>query len=269
MGLGEKLLNARQELGLSQKQVCGEKITRNMLSQLEHGSASPSMETLQYLAARLQKPVSFFLDEEGTVSVNQNVMFHARALYEQGQYQQALEALDAYRAPDPVYDMEWAFLQHSCRLSLAEAAIGRSKEILAQNLLAEAESFEDSLWLFPELRHRRARLLGRLKGQNLDRVCRALPNLDEDLLLRARAQLEGGSPLRAGQLLDAMEARDELWHYHRGRAYFAQGQYRSAISCFERCESMEPRAVYSLLEQCWRCLKDFEQAYFYACKQRG
>lgn len=64
MELGEKLLQARLEAGLSQRQLCGDTITRNMLSQIEHGTAKPSMGTLKTLAARLEKPVSYFLDEE-------------------------------------------------------------------------------------------------------------------------------------------------------------------------------------------------------------
>lgn len=64
MELGEKLLKARQEAGLSQRQLCGEVITRNMLSQIEHGTAKPSMDTLKYLASRLEKPISYFLEED-------------------------------------------------------------------------------------------------------------------------------------------------------------------------------------------------------------
>jgi len=64
MEIGQKLLLARQEAGLSQRQLCGEEITRNMLSQIEHGTAHPSMKTLRYLAGRLGKPVSYFLDDE-------------------------------------------------------------------------------------------------------------------------------------------------------------------------------------------------------------
>lgn len=62
MELGEKLKQARLEAGLSQRALCGEEITRNMLSQIEHGTAKPSMSTLRYLAQRLEKPVSWFLD---------------------------------------------------------------------------------------------------------------------------------------------------------------------------------------------------------------
>ena len=53
MSLGEKLRQARLEAGLSQRALCGEEITRNMLSQIEHGTARPSMDTLRALALRL------------------------------------------------------------------------------------------------------------------------------------------------------------------------------------------------------------------------
>ena len=68
MELGEKLRQARMEAGLSQRQLCGEEITRNMLSLIENGAAKPSMKTLQYLAARLEKSVSYFLEETAVLS---------------------------------------------------------------------------------------------------------------------------------------------------------------------------------------------------------
>ena len=63
MELGKRLRQARLEQGISQRQLCGEEITRNMLSLIENGSARPSMKTLEYLARKLGKPLSFFLDE--------------------------------------------------------------------------------------------------------------------------------------------------------------------------------------------------------------
>ena len=64
MELGEKILQARKSAGLSQRQLCGDVITRNMLSQIEHGTAKPSMDTLKYLASQLGKPISYFLEED-------------------------------------------------------------------------------------------------------------------------------------------------------------------------------------------------------------
>ena len=73
MELGQLLKQARLDAGLSQRQLCGDTITRNMLSQIENGSARPSMETLRYLAGRLGKPISFFLNEEAA-SPNQTLL---------------------------------------------------------------------------------------------------------------------------------------------------------------------------------------------------
>ena len=100
MELGEKLRQARLEAGLSQRQLCGEIITRNMLSLIEHGSAKPSMETLKLLAARLGKPVSYFLDEEAITSPNQSVMESASGRYDRKEWEEAALVLEGYRAPD-------------------------------------------------------------------------------------------------------------------------------------------------------------------------
>ena len=102
MELGEKIRKARLEAGLSQRQLCGEEITRNMLSLIEHGSAKPSMKTLRYLAQRLGKPISYFL-EEG--------------------------------AADP-----GALTQSAEALRQAEAALAEGKDIYAAQLLEQATS---------------------------------------------------------------------------------------------------------------------------------
>ena len=80
MELGEKLKQTRLEAGLSQRQLCGDVITRNMLSQIESGKARPSMPTLQYLAGRLGKPVGYFLEEDTVLSPNIGLMEQARAI---------------------------------------------------------------------------------------------------------------------------------------------------------------------------------------------
>lgn len=266
--LGEKIRSARMALGLSQRAVCGDVITRNMLSQIEHGTAKPSMDTLKYLSSRLGKPVSFFLEEESMVSPNQQVMLRAKECFDHGNHAQVLKALEDYKAPDAICDTERAFLTFLSTLQLAQQALGENKQPLARTLLENAQIWEKELWMLPELRARRVRLQGALRGQNLMRLCEEMPGLDGDLLLRARAELEAGNPMRAGQLLDAAETRDDAWQLLRGRAYFGQRCYREAVACLLEAESADPESVYPLLEKAYRELEDYKQAYFYACKQR-
>ena len=106
MELGEKLRLARLEAGLSQRALCGDEITRNMLSRIENGAARPSMKTLGCLAARLGKPVSYFLEEDTVCSPNQEIMTAVRQLFDGKDYAGAMQALAQYRAPDEIYDRE-------------------------------------------------------------------------------------------------------------------------------------------------------------------
>ena len=97
MELGEKIRQARQARGLSQRQLCGEDITRNMLSLIENGSARPSMNTLKILAARLGKPVSFFLEEDALASPNRETMERLHESWDAGDLTGAAAAVEAYQ----------------------------------------------------------------------------------------------------------------------------------------------------------------------------
>ena len=123
MDLGEKLRQARLEAGLSQRQLCGEVITRNMLSQIESGKAGPSVATLQYLARQLGKPVSYFFQEETAVSPNLTVMEQARRAFGRKNHAQVLELMGRYQGPDPLFDQEAAYLQ-------AVSALEQGKKLL-------------------------------------------------------------------------------------------------------------------------------------------
>lgn len=64
MTLGEKIKKKRLEKKLTQRQLCKEKITRNMLSAIESGKANPSLETLEYISHELDLPLSYLLSED-------------------------------------------------------------------------------------------------------------------------------------------------------------------------------------------------------------
>jgi len=58
--IGSRVRELRQKRGLTQKELAGEQITRNMLSLIESGTSCPSIGTLLYLAGRLDVPVGYF-----------------------------------------------------------------------------------------------------------------------------------------------------------------------------------------------------------------
>ena len=261
MELGEKLKQARLEAGLSQRQLCGEEITRNMLSLIENGSAKPSMKTLQYLAGRLGKNLSYFLEETAVLSPNQQIMEAARLYFDAGNFPEADRVLADYRSPDPVYDREKEILWVLLRLELAAEAIRQQRYVYAADLLKRTSIAAS--YFKEELDRKRLLLLGTIPGQ---KVADQLPSLDTELLIRAR---EATDPAKAAHLLEAMEVQDlPQWHLLRGRICLKQKQWEEACRHLQKAEDTFPREVYPLLETCWRELGDFRLAYEYACKQR-
>ena len=138
MELGQKLRSARLQRGLSQRQLCGEVITRNMLSQIESGSARPSMDTLAYLAKQLQLPMSWFLEEDAVVSVNLQAMAQARAALAQKDGEAAWEALADFREPDEIFREEMALLRFYACLERGKTAMEQGRFAYASAALEQA-----------------------------------------------------------------------------------------------------------------------------------
>lgn len=268
MELGARLKQARLEAGLSQRQLCGDVITRNMLSQIENGAARPSMDTLRYLAARLGKSVSHFLEEEVILSPNQTVMARAREAWISGDQEKILEILAEYRSPDNLFDNEKTLLEHLAVLALAENVLCAGRQIYAAELLDGMEIL-DADYCAAELRRKKLLLLAKAAPQRRQEICAVLPNLDEELRLRARDALDRGLFNRSAALLDAAEDQESTdWNFLRGEVYLARQRYQEAAACYHKAEEAYPDKTASRLERCYRELEDYKQAYFYACKQR-
>lgn len=261
MELGEKLRMIRVEAGLSQRQLCEGIVTRNMLSQIENGSAKPSMKTLGLLAERLGKTISFFLEETAVLSPNQQVMEKARANFDAADYEGAIDALVQYQEPDTVYDREFSVLWNLSHMGLAGQQLEQGKERYAQELLEKAD--RQSSYLQSAMERQRLLLLGKASG---GAISHKLPSLDEELLLRAK---EAKNPDRVEALLNAVENQESAeWQYLRGKTCFQTKQYEKAVSYLHRAEEKYSADAAAMLEICYRELGDFKQAYYYACKQK-
>jgi pentatricopeptide repeat protein len=61
--LGERIRQARKELGMTQEELAGKDFTKGFISLVELDKAKPSLESLTVLAARLNRPLTFFLED--------------------------------------------------------------------------------------------------------------------------------------------------------------------------------------------------------------
>lgn len=263
MSLGDRIRQARLELGLSQRQLGGEVITRNMLSLIESGSAVPSLQTLLYLSRQLQKPVGYFLEEETEELPNRQVMEQARTAYAKGDLEQALTALNGYRSPDVFFDAEEALLEALICTSMAEEAISREKGSYALELLHRAEEAgERTPYDTPELRRRRLLALAQLQEVEL-------PPDDRELLLRAESALGKKNFSRAAQYLEAAQNWETpKWNFLRGEVCRGIKEYQSAVAYYEKAQAFDPKLCTAALEECYREMEDYRSAYQYACLLR-
>lgn len=262
MDLSQKLKQARLEAGLSQKALCADRITRNMLSQIENGSARPSMDTLRYLAGQLGKPLSYFLEEDAVTSPNQELMAQAR----EAAPSEVLHLLGQYKRPDPTFDRERWFLEALACLTLAEDALSQKKPAYALTLLERAAAAGSRTPYYTADNERRRLLL--LHQAGFSDFDGRLPDLDPELLLQADAALRARDFARCAAWLGCVTEQTPLYHYIIAQMHFAQKAYTDAKPHYEAAWDCNPKLCCSRLEDCCRETGDFAGAYFYACKLR-
>ena len=73
MNIGEKIKDLRQSKMMTQQQLAGDMITRNMLSRIENGAALPSVPTVVYLADRLNIPAGYLLADDKDAFLYQKI----------------------------------------------------------------------------------------------------------------------------------------------------------------------------------------------------
>jgi len=257
MEIGSRIKAARIEAGLSQRQLSGAHMTRNMLSQIENGSAHPSMKTLRYLAEQLGKPVSYFLEEEAVIFPNQQPMADARAALALGDLEKARQALDMFLEPDAVFYEERQLLEYLWHVRRAQRALAEGMTPYAVKLLFAALEL-DGLYITQDLRYRCRVLLG-IAGEDI-----GLESDDEALLVRAR---QCADPERRLEILGAAEDKSSLtWNLLFAHGLFALKRYAEAAQSY--LQAPQTNEVYERLEICYRELGDYKRAYEYACRQR-
>ena len=265
MELGQKLKQVRLEAGLSQRQLCGERISRNMLSLIENGSAKPSMDTLRYLAQKLGKPISFFLEEQESFP-NAVCMRSAREAFERKDYEGCLEHLKTYVGE--AEDWEHGLLTCLCCLQLAQKALRQEKRPYADTLLQQADKAISSTPYFPLVQSAYSLLMAQAHPEQAEIFSHQLPDLTPSLLLRSCAALQQKDYDQSLMYLQAADDRSAQWHFFMAETLFGQGNYLDAAEHYQNALAVDRRRCYAQLETCYRNLGDFENAYFCACKLR-
>ena len=260
MELSARIKAARLEAGLSQRQLCGDVITRNMLSLIESGRARPSMDTLQHFSRVLGKPLSWFLEENAVTSPNQAIMAQCEEAYAAGEYSKVLPLLETYHGPDMVFDGTRYLLETLTCQALATQALKDGKKAYALHLLEQADAAAAKTPYRPDPAQR---TLLRWQADPTSALTGRLP-LTHALMFHADAALQKQEYTRAAHLLDAAVSTPPQWHLLRGMAALQLGAYAEAVKHLRAAESVYPEQAVPLLEQAYLQLGDYRHAYEYA-----
>ena len=283
MTLGQKLKQTRLARGMTQSQVVGGRITRNMLSQIENDLASPSVGTLEYLASVLDVRLSWLLaseQEEAEAGRTQRL----RELLKRGEYAACLD-LAPEHAPDDEQALALSTAAAQCAQRALEAErFDTARHLARQGLLWNAGSVYESAELTLQLQDILARCAqnagpGQEEAAFLDyqQSYAAQPARVRYHLAMARYLLERGKTAAAEAELCAVpvppeESRAE-YRILQARLAAASGQYAAAMTALRQAEALGPlpklleRERLQAMELAARELQDYKTAYECAAQQ--
>lgn len=102
LSLGKKIKNLRLKKGMTQAELAGETITRNMLSQIENETAQPSVNTILELSEKLETPAEYFFSEINDADPFRKLLSidKIRKAYSSGDYGKCIYRLDRLNVSD-------------------------------------------------------------------------------------------------------------------------------------------------------------------------
>ncbi len=127
MEIGEKIKSLRLAKRMTQSELAGDQITRNMLSLIENGSALPSLPTIIYISERLDVPVGMLLarEEEDLMYQKMSELPKIKRTYERREYRLCYDmclSLKEEQLDDEIY-----LILATCCFEIAREYFNRGK----------------------------------------------------------------------------------------------------------------------------------------------
>ena len=281
MNIGEKIKKLRTAKLMTQSELVGNEITRNMLSRIEHGAATPSLETVCYIASRLNVSPGFLLAEEGDEQIyfKHNEIVGIKKLYAGGDFRLCR---DICLHSECFEDDEIQMILGECNLAIAK------EEFHGGNLRESCSYFDEAIECCDRSIYRMDHIpaVAAVYFQFMRRISATLssnimdegevnvyPSLGEDFCRYAVATdaTERGEEQTARSLMSVSdEASPYVLHYD-ARELMEEGDYARAYGKLHSIllgdESLPEPVLYFVfcdLEICCREIGDFKGAYEYS-----
>lgn len=268
--LGEKIRRRRKQLHLTQAALAGEQITRILVSRIESGDINPSLETLRYLADRLDVPPGYLLTEEDDLLqfLLPRIKDTLRVCYKSGDNAGVFALCEEY----DLHDDETNMILCECAVRSGRDAYECGDTAAAADWFDRALSYAEETAYHTEVVLGEAvlckALLAEMTGESPrgylesyeSSLGRAI-NLERFILLRFFCEMEQGDIAQAKKLNEAMPVLTPL--YRQLIAVWmcaAEGDAAGALAMLSavlRDESAEPLERDPILQ--YRCIAKMEQ----------
>lgn len=282
MTLGQRLKKARLARGMTQSQVVGNRITRNMLSQIENDQASPSVGTLSYLADVLGVTLAWLLadEEEQAQAVRSQRL---RECYRSGEFAACLEL-----APPQAPDDEQALILALAGAHCAQKALEAERFDLAHRLAGQALAWNrGSLYENAQVGLQLHAILARCAAACGEDEAGAMaayrqayallqPSVEYHLMM-ARYQLSqehvSAAEREIWSIAELPEAKKAEYLILRGKLAAKKEQYASAAEYLRQADAsgalpaILERELCQTMELVSREQQDYKTAYEYAARQ--
>lgn len=281
MNIGEKIKKLRTAKLMTQSELVGNEITRNMLSRIEHGAATPSLETICYIASRLNVSPGFLLAEEGDEQIyyKHNEIVGIKKLYTGGDYRLCR---DICLQSESVEDDEIQMILGECNLAIAieEFHLGNLRESCLY-LDQAVECCDRTIYRMEHIPAIAAvyfqymrRISATLSSDVLDEgAVNVYPSFGEAFCRYAAAieAAERGNEQEARSFLSVSSSDSPYVLHYDARELMEQGDYGRAYAKLHSIllseESLPEPVLYFVfcdLEICCREIRDFKGAYEYS-----
>ena len=270
MQLGEKIRLLRKDLGLTQSALADGIITRNMLSAIEKGIATPSLKTLEAISKKLNAPIAFLVSDEIDISQFKKTeqINKIRAELKNGRYHSVIERISSL----PSLDDELNYVLALAHFEIASLAVKNGELNSAKAHLAEFFAAAEKT-VYNLDAQKSVSLLYSAIVKNIQ-----MPEgeLDSD---RYEKEINNIVKYEYFKYIK----RDPLFNYTKvsfknhiyAKSLIKDRRYYDAIKILLEIEANKTPDydavlifdVYTDLELCYRQLQDFENAYRYSSKR--
>ncbi len=283
MNIGEKIRDLRLAKLMTQSELVGTHMTRNMLSCIENGTANPSLSTILYIANRLNVPAGFLLAEEGDEIVyrKMNNFANIKSAYIAGDLR-GCRSLCLSGCPEP--DDEISLLLADCDAGIAAEEFWRGRLRSSCRFFDEALSYAEKTMFRTDHIEAQARVFFRymqrisatLYSDVLDEEKPVELSLVSDFASYTEAleALDEGDTEPAARFLERFDGTAFFVRHLKSCLHMAKGEYREAKALLQEMlkgdAPLNEIGLYSViceLEICCRETEDYKGAYTYASER--